>query len=157
MIASAPTSTDGGIVRPSPFRGLHVDDEFVLGGLLDRQVGGLAAFEDLVHVRRGPAKLLGQARSVGNQAAGIDELSQVIQGRQAVLGSELDETCSRRQKHRIQLHVKRSGTSLNHGGEGVLELGGGIGLLEMQLHAERTRGRLGLSESWLEPRVRRVH
>jgi hypothetical protein len=33
--------------------GLEVDEEFVLGGLLDGQVGGLGAFENLVHIGSG--------------------------------------------------------------------------------------------------------
>ena len=36
--------------------GLEVDDQLELGGLLDRQVGGLRAFEDLVNIARAPAE-----------------------------------------------------------------------------------------------------
>ena len=33
--------------------GFEVDDEFELGGLLDRKIRGLGAFQDLVHIRGG--------------------------------------------------------------------------------------------------------
>jgi hypothetical protein len=77
MLYSAPATGDGSpprrssvdllnhLIRPLQERrrdreaerlgGLEVDDQFVLSRLLDGQVGGLGAFEDLVHVTGGAA------------------------------------------------------------------------------------------------------
>ena len=48
---SALASTFGGIVRPICFAAFKLIDEFELRGLLDRYIGGLYSFQDLVHVR----------------------------------------------------------------------------------------------------------
>jgi hypothetical protein len=42
--------------QPQSLRGLEVDDQFKLGRLLDGEVTGLRAFQDLVHERRRPSK-----------------------------------------------------------------------------------------------------
>ena len=39
--------------EPEDLRGLHVDNQLILRRLLNRQVAGLGAFEDLVHEVRG--------------------------------------------------------------------------------------------------------
>src|SRR5713101_7270832 len=55
--------------------GLEVDDQLELRRLLDGQVGGLGALEDLVDVGRGPPKHISKVRSIGHEAPGIDKLS----------------------------------------------------------------------------------
>src|SRR5467141_1888068 len=52
--------------------GLHVDDQLELRGLLDGQVGGLGALEDLVHVGSGVAKKPSNVLSIGHKAPGFD-------------------------------------------------------------------------------------
>src|SRR3990172_7036777 len=49
-------------------RRLHVDRELKLGRLLDGQVGGLGAAEDLIHVGGGAAEQVRQARGIRHQA-----------------------------------------------------------------------------------------
>src|SRR5215510_15706843 len=44
------------------FRRLEVDDQFEVHGLLDRQIGGLGAFQDAVHVVGAPLERLRQLR-----------------------------------------------------------------------------------------------
>jgi hypothetical protein len=45
-------------------RGLQVDGQLELGGLLDRQIGGFSAFENAIDVVRGAADLLDKVRAV---------------------------------------------------------------------------------------------
>jgi resolvase-like protein len=53
--SSARSSTDCGIVRPSAFGSLEVDDELELGGLLHRQLPWVCASQDSVDGGRGLA------------------------------------------------------------------------------------------------------
>jgi hypothetical protein len=49
-------------------RGLEVDHQLELGGLLDGEIAGLGALEDLVDVDGGMAKLVGVVRAIAGQA-----------------------------------------------------------------------------------------
>src|SRR5258706_7335299 len=57
------------------FGGLEIDNQFVFGRLLDRQIGRLGAFEDLSRVSTDQAKGSCEARSIADQAAGSGELA----------------------------------------------------------------------------------
>src|SRR5207245_1727759 len=65
--------------------GLEVDHQLELGRLLDGQVGGLRAFQDLVHVNGRAAERVGTAGSIGHEAASVDVLPLCIHGRQPIL------------------------------------------------------------------------
>jgi hypothetical protein len=56
-------------------RGLEVDAQLDLGGLLDRQVGRLFAFEDAGDITAGEAISVGEIGAVADQAAGHDEIA----------------------------------------------------------------------------------
>src|SRR5260370_40273548 len=47
--------------------GLHVDDQLEPGGLLDGEVGGLGALEDLVHVHRAAPKQVVDVGAIGDE------------------------------------------------------------------------------------------
>src|SRR5207237_3807419 len=65
--------------------GIQVDEQLELDGLLDRQVSGLCAFEDLVNVGcRAPIEI-GIARSISDETAGLDVLPGHINHRQPML------------------------------------------------------------------------
>src|SRR5882724_10489081 len=67
------------LVRPQPeggrdreaerLRGLEIDHQLELGGLLDRQVGGPRALEDLVHEGGGALPDIVDLRAIGDQPA----------------------------------------------------------------------------------------
>src|SRR5262249_18778843 len=72
---------------PERLRGLHVDQKLELGRLLDRQVGGVGALQDVVHIGRAPP---GQGAGIvpgAGEAAPADTLALVrrfrVRGRQA--------------------------------------------------------------------------
>src|SRR2546427_111404 len=70
------------------FRGLEVDDQLELGGLLDGQISGLGALQDLVDEVRGAAALVCQACCVRHESARIHILSTPVQCRQTALRRE---------------------------------------------------------------------
>ena len=53
------------------FRGLQIDHQLKLRRLLDRQVGGLSAFQDFVNVGGGTALAIPGVRTVGHESTGI--------------------------------------------------------------------------------------
>src|SRR5215813_10313450 len=59
-------------------RGLEVDDEFILGRRLHRQVGRLLASKDAVDVAGGAAVLVEEIRTVGDETAGGGEVTQGV-------------------------------------------------------------------------------
>ena len=72
---SARPSSDCGMVSPSVLGGLEIDDQLELGGLLDGEVGGLGAFEDLVHVGGGTSYLVVEVHRIRHETARLDELA----------------------------------------------------------------------------------
>ena len=52
------------------FRCLEIDYKLKLRRLLDRQIGGLGPFEDLVHIRSGAPVQVVLARAVGHKPPG---------------------------------------------------------------------------------------
>ena len=91
MNSSARASTDCGIVRPSAFAVLRLITKLKLGRLLDREVGGLGAFEDLIDVRGCAAKEIGIVRPIGHEATSLDEFPRPRNGWQAVLEREIHD------------------------------------------------------------------
>src|SRR5215475_13917654 len=53
--------------QPDRLGRLEVDDKFELGGLLDRQIGGIRPLEDLVHIHGDAAELIGIVRAVAEE------------------------------------------------------------------------------------------
>ena len=73
MTSSARASSDAGTVRPRAFAALRLTNKRELGRLLDRQIAGLGALEDLVHVNRGAPMHVLVARPKRHQPAGLDQ------------------------------------------------------------------------------------
>src|ERR1700746_2408397 len=55
--------------------GSEVDDKFVLGCLLDRQIGRLLSIEDAINVSGRAPAVVNHVRPVGDQTPGGDELA----------------------------------------------------------------------------------
>src|SRR5262249_60992426 len=73
------------------FRGLQVDNKLVLGRRLHRQIGRLFAFEDAIDVAGRAPELIDKIRPIGDQAAGVDEDTIVVDPRQLVAGRQVDD------------------------------------------------------------------
>ena len=66
ITSSARASSEGGTSIPERLGCLEVDDKFVFGRRLHRQVGRLLAFEDAVDVASGAPILVGEIRPIGD-------------------------------------------------------------------------------------------
>src|SRR5262245_26902870 len=91
MTWSARPSTDGGIVRPSVFAVFRLTTSSKLPGLLDGEICGLSAFQDLVHVARRTAKQVVIVRCVLHQTSELDGLAVGVNARQAMPDCEVDD------------------------------------------------------------------
>ena len=69
-------------------RGLQVDNQVEPSRLLDRQIGGLGALQDLVDERGSTLEILLEHLPVGQQTAGLDKLAPLVNRRQPVLRCE---------------------------------------------------------------------
>src|SRR4051812_49783184 len=71
--------------------GLQVDHAVKLCWLLNRQVSGLCALEDLVHIRRRPAPQLEDARREPKQPAGLSVLLERVRRREPIPLDKLED------------------------------------------------------------------
>src|SRR5262249_20298077 len=63
---------------PGGLRGLEIDNELERPRLLNREAGRLGALENLVYVGGRPPVRFGEAGSVSEKAAGLDELAREV-------------------------------------------------------------------------------
>src|SRR5262245_17460544 len=71
------------------FSGLEVDDKVEFGRLLDWNVGGLGALQNLVHMGGGAPVQIRTPRTIGHQAARLRELGCAVDCRQTALQCKL--------------------------------------------------------------------
>src|SRR5262245_49726539 len=76
--------------------GLEVDDELELGGLLDGQVGGLGASQDLVDENGGAPVQVGNVDAVRHQPPGFYKIALVVHDGEPLLYRKLYNLCSLR-------------------------------------------------------------
>ena len=105
-----------------------------------------------------------EARSIADQATGLDELAPVIHGGQPVTRRKLDDGVTAADEQRVGLHKERSGPALDEACEGRRELGLALRVREMHGEAEaagcrldriRIRGGIGISRIDQEPDIGR--
>src|SRR5216683_1870815 len=90
-----------GVLTPKPvdgqaerLRGLEVDNQFERSGLLDGQVGGPGALENLVDVASGTSLHLGSIYSIGHEAAWLNKDPELIDCRDPMRGRKIDDGLS---------------------------------------------------------------
>ena len=64
ITSSARASTAGGITSPSAFASFEIDDQFVFGRRLHRQISWLLALEDAIDVAGGTPELIEKVRPI---------------------------------------------------------------------------------------------
>jgi hypothetical protein len=69
-------------------RGLAIYDEFEFGRLLNGQVGGLSALQDLIHKSGSAPEKIDEVRALGHQTPLVRELAKAIHGWDAATGSQ---------------------------------------------------------------------
>jgi len=67
-----------GHFQPNGLGGLQIDEDFVLVGSLNRQIGGFFTLQDTVHVAGGASRRGDRIGPVGNQAAVLDNRLRVV-------------------------------------------------------------------------------
>jgi hypothetical protein len=127
----------GGDGQAERLSGLQVDDQLKRGGLLHGQVGGLGAFEDLVHIDGRAAAEVARAWPVGHEAAGLHKRPDVVHGRQVVRGRECCEPAAVLKEHGVPQDEERPRGRLGHGREGAVKRVGTARLHEVQLDTQR--------------------
>src|SRR6266852_1228654 len=75
-------------------RGLEVDNQFERSGLLDGQVGGPGALENLVDVASGTSLHLGSIYSIGHEAAWLNKHLELIDCGDPMRGRKIDDGLS---------------------------------------------------------------
>src|SRR5882724_7106080 len=86
-------------------RRLEIDYELELGGLLDEEVGGLGALENLVHKVRGAPVPGAEVRPVAHESPGFDVLAKGEHGRKTLLQSQFSDPGS----HLVDWWTRRDG------------------------------------------------
>src|ERR1700730_1343829 len=105
-------------------RGLEVDDEVELRGLLDGKITRFGAFQDLVHVGRSASKQISNVRSIRHKAPGIDIVPLHIRCRQPVLCRQVHEASSLIGEHDGSQDSQSARARPGHFREGPVEIGG---------------------------------
>src|SRR6266481_3093722 len=95
------------------FGGLEIDNQFVFGRQLDRQIGRLGAFEDPSRVSTDEAKGSCEARSIADQAAGSGELAPRIYRRNCMARCQRHEPLAPAAQERIRADDERASMQLN--------------------------------------------
>ena len=121
---------------------LEVDHEFERSGLLDRQIGGLGAPENLVDVASGPPLHLGNIHSVGHEAAWLNKHLELIDCGDPMRGRKIDDCLSMQEHEGRRGHEDTLIVILLHAEEGGSQIPRSAHNERMNLYAEvSSRGR----------------
>ena len=72
-------------------RGLEVDDELKLSGLLDGEVSRLGPFEEFVHIRGDALPPLGRTYPIAHEPTRLDKLTPIEDRRQPVCDGQIGD------------------------------------------------------------------
>ena len=133
-------STTGGIVRPICLSRVEIDDQLKLRWLLNWEISGLAAFENLVHIGSGAPVQVGHGHAVGHKPAGFHVFSIAVNRREPALYREFCSLCSVRIGNARQQTKDCVSTPLACGSERSINILGTEDFLKFKLHLQRCRG-----------------
>src|SRR5262245_37465792 len=151
--ATAPTAGSSG----QRLRGLQIDHQFELGGLLDGEVARFGALEDLVHEGSGAPVHLAYAGRVLHEAALLRPARRGVDGWNPVVRREIDDAPHLSSQHRILEDVHRRGPGAGHRLKRLVQLFRIGRRHQAELDLERLRRRVGLTEPLWRHGVGRVH
>ena len=107
---SARSRNDGGDRQAERLGGLEIDEQLVLGGLLDRQVTRPCPLQDAVDVDRHPLPpQLDDVRAVGHEAPRLRHLPEGRDEREPVLDREIGDPLPLGEERRARQHQERLG------------------------------------------------
>ena len=157
ITSSARARIDGGTVRPSAFAVLRLIDQLECRRLLNRQIGGLGALEDLSGVNALLAIDSREAQSIADQPAGRCELTQLIDRRNGMARGQRHELLASADEEGIGADDEPPALQLEQGCEGGVDLAFGGGLQDMEMHPLRASGLLPVSDHGIGGWIVRVH
>src|SRR6266478_4382569 len=100
-------------LQPDCSRGLEIDDELELCGLLNGEVSRLGALQNLIHVCGGTPIVVRQIYPVCHKTSGIHKIPKRIHDRQLISRSQFDQLSSvRSKKYVVQLKDGTGGAHL---------------------------------------------
>ena len=117
-------------------RRFEIDDKLKLGWLLDGKVGGLRAFQNLVHVACAAPIDFGEVGSIGHQATADDIVAPSVNRREPIFCREFRDPLSIRTVKRVPRHSESTATRLSCFFERTLEIVGVPYLHGMKLQTE---------------------
>src|SRR5262249_22586902 len=137
ITSSARERSVAGTSKPIAFAVPEVDDKFVLGRRLDRQIGRLLASEDTINIAGRASAEVVVVRSVGHQATVGGVIRAIVDGGQLVLGCQrYDQLAMHRRPHAAG-HDQSAVRTLREGSNCALDLAGIAHIYRTQLHTKR--------------------
>jgi hypothetical protein len=128
------------------FGSLEVDGRLEFYRLLDRQVGGLFAFENPPSVAAAEAIGIDNARAVTDQPANVGKLAQKVDCRQRVARRQPDQLITPAYKKGIGANDHAVGALLNEARERRVDIAFAAGIQDQELDAECVRRSLDVSD-----------
>src|SRR5262245_27855997 len=103
--------------------GFQIDYELEFFWLLDWEIGGISAFQNLIHINGGPPKRVAPARAIAHKPAGFHILSPLVYHRESALYRQFCNLCSQVAGEGARYHHKACvGASLNCHSECSLQI-----------------------------------
>src|SRR5438477_470387 len=115
--------------------GAPIDHQLERARLLERQLAGVRALQDLVDQLRRAAVVLAEIRPVAQEPAELGIFAARVGGHDALLDAALGDLAKMLDEERIAEDEERLGFLLRHLGERGIELGGGAHLHRVHAHA----------------------
>ena len=94
------------MTMPNCFSGFDIDDEFVFGRRLHRQIGGILALENSIDIAGGAPELVDEIGPIGDQAAAGDVEAGVEDRRQPVPERQRDDQLAMDRRRRAPVTIR---------------------------------------------------
>src|SRR5215467_3236116 len=124
--------------------GFEIDDKFVLGRLLDREIGGFRTLQNLADIDCCAPERIDADRTIRHKAASLGNFSKVGYCRQPSFGCELHNESTVYKNELSVGEEKRIRTILSDRGEDTLDFTRPARLEPTQHHIQGTRGKFQL-------------
>src|SRR5262245_6796287 len=122
--------------KSDQLRRFQIVDELELGWLLDREIGRLGSFEDLIHVGGSAAEQISPGHAVGHKPTGFHKFRHVVYSREPVLYHEFNNLWSMRIEYGTPQRENSISSPLAYGAECSLNILGIKYIEVLKLHIE---------------------
>ena len=143
--------------EPERLCGVEIDDQLKPRRLLDGQIGGFSAFEDLSDVNASLMIGTGEAGSIADQAASSDEFACKIDRRNGMACRQRHELLAPVVKDRVGSNDEPAGMRFDDGRESRVDLAFVAGFHDLELQSLYVRRFLHVLHNALGNRIVWVH